>query len=177
MRLVVLLSALLTACGSNDNPAADGGSSRDGGAAADAAAAADGCAAPMLPFADEFPSAASSPRCDSATRTCIQACTSAQCVDACLAADSTPAVTVDQRPINCQVCFGYTYMLCLDQGGCHPQIAELNCCVEQKCSGSDPTACAMTACAAEYGDQQTCGSGLAGACGQPASAVYDACFP
>ena len=68
------------------------------------------------------------------------------CRNACLAADTTPALVIGGFPVNCAACSLLQLLGCADGGGCHAETADFMCCVED-CGGGD--ACTSGPCAGE----------------------------
>src|SRR6185503_12037513 len=96
------------------------------------------------------------------------------------AADTTPAETQTSYHIACPTCLYLQLFACIDAAGCHDGVAELFCCIADKCPGS-PDGCTEDKCGNELMAAVTCGyyadmdcvdltTGMAGECYADATA-------
>jgi hypothetical protein len=118
------------------------------------------------------------PRCRASTRDCVAACASADdadmCRSACLKADDMPADT--SYGLDCQGCVFLQLFGCLDQGGCDDGVAEVFCCLEDKCPTGSADNCGDQMCGNEIRAAVTCGYYTKMECLDFLGGTIDQCF-
>ncbi|MDD9935723.1 MAG: hypothetical protein OXT09_19075 [Myxococcales bacterium] len=118
------------------------------------------------------------PRCSAATRDCVAGCAenadADACREACLAADDTPAEGM--FGLNCSSCIYLQLFGCFDQAGCHEGVAELFCCLADRCADNDDDGCAETMCGDELDAAITCGYFAQESCVNFLGEELGACF-
>ena len=76
--------------------------------------------------------------CSTATRTCIDGCTTGDCLDACIGADPSPM---------CRDCTNRALVSCFNRNGCQPQWDCYIGCTMSLCGGvPDPDSCIEAMC-------------------------------
>lgn len=99
------------------------------------------------------------PRCRASTRDCVAACAGSAdadtCRGTCLKADDMPPEPT--YGLDCQGCVYLQLFGCLDQGGCHDGVAEVFCCIEDKCPTGSADNCGDQMCGNEIRAAATCG--------------------
>lgn len=141
-------------CGAAGEPCCAGGScdvTTLACSAATSTCALRGCALPYDPLPASY-----LPRCARSTLTCIRACTTSVCRQACIDADTTPPSTVGS--IDCADCLSLQDLACLDDAGCGDEWARYECCYEDNCPPGSPASCA-TPCNAVRTAWNSCASG------------------
>lgn len=119
------------------------------------------------------------PRCSSTSYSCILACTTGACIDACYLADTTPSATYAGVPINCDQCDRVQTNACLSDA-CPAAWAAFACCWEDRCGSVDGTTCrTLTAyCKATYDALVVCEATPAAAlCRNVTTGIRRLCFP
>jgi hypothetical protein len=118
------------------------------------------------------------PRCRASTRACVAACAGSDdadmCRSACLKADDMPAEAT--YGLDCQGCVYLQLFGCLDQGGCHDGVAEVFCCIEDKCPAGSAENCGDQMCGNEIRAAATCGYYTKMECLDFLSGTIDQCF-
>ena len=71
------------------------------------------------------------PRCSATTKACWQAADTSAEVDACLAADTTPAATLGGEPLDCAGCERAQGAYCM-ASACKSEFAAYGCCAQSK---------------------------------------------
>ena len=127
----------------------DAGASGSGGSGSVATAGSSGsdgrmCARPRQPLP-----AVLLPRCAPATRDCVADCAGAaepgDCRDACVDADTTPPDAM--YGVDCSGCVYLQLFACIDKAKCHQGVADVFCCIEDKCPAGSPEGCGEERCA------------------------------
>jgi hypothetical protein len=132
------------------------------------------CARPREPLP-----AALLPRCAASTRDCIDACMETAdpdaCREACVAADTTPPETM--YGLECDSCIYLQLFACIDGAGCHDGVAEVFCCLAEKCPEGSPEGCGEQRCGAELMAAFTCGYYAKEECLTFTAELAGQCFP
>jgi hypothetical protein len=157
-----LAALVLVACGGgpvgddgdDDDNRPDGGFTNPGGG--DGGTNPTNCTSDVIPM----PTTAA---CAAATLTCIEACTTDECSDTCLAADPNAD--------NCGVCLEDGWISCANSMGCQAQWDAVICCYED-CADPESPACDST-CSAESAAYDTCAEAHDDACSASTDAI---CF-
>ncbi|MFK8001522.1 MAG: hypothetical protein AB8H86_18145 [Polyangiales bacterium] len=123
----------------------------------------------LVPISEANPADMILPRCASTTAQCIVDCESdGDCIDACIAADSTPPLVDGTLSINCDDCITFQSLACFENF-CAPQFADLRCCLEDNdCEDAD-----CPACTTQFSAFTTCRDGDSVLCGD----FIGPCFP
>jgi hypothetical protein len=134
------IAALATACGAggpDDDNDPDAGFTNPGGG--DANQNPTNCTSDIV----DSPTA---PACVAATKTCIDACTTDDCPDNCLA--------MDPDPDNCGACLEDGWIACANAAGCQAEWDVMICCYEG-CADPESAACETT-CTPESNAYEAC---------------------
>ena len=200
-----LLASAAAGCGDDAATAQDSGAQGDGGKRADAGgerdagrlvwrpkdagrspeddvvttprdaggAAARECAQPRNPLP-----AVLLPRCSMATRDCVAGCAQAadpgMCRDACIDADTTPPEP--RYGLDCGGCVYLQLFACIDAADCHEGVADLFCCIADRCPAGSPEGCGEQMCSRELDVAVTCGYFADMTCLDFLSGTIDACY-
>lgn len=99
------------------------------------------------------------PRCEVGTGQCMAGCATAtdpdSCRDACLASDHHPAESM--YGLDCKGCIYLQLFACIDQAGCHDAVADVFCCLADKCPAGSPESCGEQKCGDQLMTALTCG--------------------
>lgn len=93
------------------------------------------------------------PYCSSETLSCVNACTTGTCFQACLDADTNP---------DCNACVNVNFASCVNAAGCQTSYNTYACCYDAHfCADTaDPSACVDTYCSSEYSSWSSCASAV-----------------
>ena len=99
------------------------------------------------------------PRCEVGTGQCMAGCTTASdpdsCRKTCLEADHMPAEST--YGLDCKGCIYLQLFACIDAAGCHDAVADVFCCLADKCPAGSPENCGDLNCADPITTALTCG--------------------
>jgi hypothetical protein len=147
-----------------------GGGTDSGGGGTDSGGGPRACAESLMPYPME-----ASGRCSAATRTCMNACMDTACLQGCIDADTTPAIMDGGgNSIDCGFCIGYVQFQCLDSMGCHAEVGDYFCCLEDHMCMTQ--ACVTMNCSGETMGLNSCAMGATACIGLPTSGPYAICF-
>jgi len=151
-------------------PPTDAGSTADDAGMtvdADLADPLAGCDDPVPPLPAEM-----LPRCAGATRDCVSTCETSECMVSCLAADTTDAVILGTRRIDCEGCIRHQQKHCIDDSGCHAEVGALECCLRMHCPAGGCAECAAAGTAWESCARST----AVGCLDPPIAGHYEGCY-
>lgn len=116
-----------------------------------------------------------SERCSVATWDCWHGCLDSNCVNACLASDTTPPVVVTGRTLDCSSCISRQEYACADANGCHAVIAAFSCCIaDHHCTTQE---CADANCSSQNRALSACSSALSETALEECYSLVRLCFP
>ena len=202
--LAGLLAGTALGCGDDASSAPDGGARGDGGARADASTERD--SGPLVwrprdagrtPDADVIDTPLDSgtanrecaqrrtplpamllPRCSADTRDCIAACPQSAdpeaCREACIDADPTPPEP--RYNLDCGACIYLQLFACIDAADCHEGVADVFCCLADRCPSGSPEGCGDQMCAREIEVAVTCGYFADMSCLDFLGGMIDECY-
>jgi hypothetical protein len=95
-----------------------------------------------------------------------------ECRDACWAGDPTPP----SGDVACPDCVFRQLVSCIDDGGCHAEVAAWLCCIVDNCSASTDPCCIERECGMAGQNMFVCGYTRQPSCFELTSGVIGECY-